>query len=235
MGLFSRKAALSLLFKDYVDCHCHILPGVDDGVQSFGESLSILKRYFELGVKKVWLTPHVMEDCPNTPQELTERFELLRQRISFPAPELCLAAENMLDPLFVERLQQGEVLTHTAGHILVETSYFSPPFDMKGILFSIKAKGLTPILAHPERYIYMSNEDYDSLKDQGIRFQLNISSLAGFYGNAARKKAERLLALGYYDCTGTDLHAQAMLDKYLKAEIDEKVLEKVMALIASYR
>ena len=47
------------------DCHCHLLPGVDDGVRELHETLKILERWKSLGVKEVWLTPHIMEDIPN--------------------------------------------------------------------------------------------------------------------------------------------------------------------------
>ena len=58
----------------FIDWHCHILPGVDDGVQTMEEALEILAKYDELGVKEVWLTPHIMEDIPNATQHLKERF-----------------------------------------------------------------------------------------------------------------------------------------------------------------
>lgn len=238
MGLFSRKAPLSVLFKGYVDCHSHILPGVDDGVQSTRESLSILSAYAKAGVREVWLTPHVMEDCPNTPASLRERFEYLTGKIEkegIDSPVLHLASENMMDSLFSERLESGEVLEHFPRHLLVETSYYNPPIDLQAILFNIRSKGYTPILAHPERYIYMKDKDYETLKSDGILFQLNLSSLVGFYGNEARRKAERFLSLGYYNYTGTDLHAKAMLDRYMQAFVDEKILEKVRAVIDSYR
>ena len=66
MGLFSSKRKVEPLFSGFVDYHCHILPGVDDGVQTFEDSTRILSLYNDIGVRKVYLTPHIMEDCPNT-------------------------------------------------------------------------------------------------------------------------------------------------------------------------
>lgn len=238
MGLFSHKAPLSALFRGYVDCHSHILPGVDDGVRSAEDSLKILSAYHEAGVSEVWLTPHVMEDCPNTPASLRERFDFLKALIDergVEVPTLHLAAENMMDGLLVERLSGGEVLPHFPKHLLVETSYYNPPFDLDAILDNVKSKGYFPILAHPERYLYMGDKDYERLKSDGLRFQLNLSSLVGFYGNGARKKALKLLSLGYYDYTGTDLHRYSMLEAYLEAQVDEKILLKVQDVIDSYK
>lgn len=238
MGLFSHKAPLSTLFRGYVDCHCHILPGVDDGVRSAEDSLKILSAYHDAGVSEVWLTPHIMEDCPNTPDALRERFEYLKALIDekgVEVPALHLAAENMMDGLFVERLSQADVLTHFPRHLLVETSYYNPPFDLDGILYNVRSKGYFPILAHPERYLYMGDKDYEKLKSDGVKFQLNLSSLVGFYGNTARKKALKLLSQGCYDYTGTDLHRYSMLEAYLEAQVDEKVLLKVQDVIDSYK
>ncbi len=238
MGLFSHKAPLSALFRGYVDCHCHILPGVDDGVRSVEDSLKILSAYHDAGVSEVWLTPHVMEDCPNAPDALRERFEYLKTAIDekgVEVPVLHLAAENMMDGLFSDRLAQNDVLVHFPRHLLVETSYYNPPFDLDGILRSVRSKGYFPILAHPERYLYMADKDYENLKSDGVKFQLNLSSLVGFYGNTARKKALKLLSRGYYDYTGTDLHRYSMLEAYLEAQVDEKVLLKVRDVIDSYK
>lgn len=82
------------MFGGFTDWHSHILPGVDDGINTLAESLEVLKRYEEIGVVKVWLTPHVMEDFPNTPEGLRETFDILRNAYSGNI-ELCLASENM--------------------------------------------------------------------------------------------------------------------------------------------
>lgn len=87
----------------FTDYHSHILPGVDDGVQTMDESLEILRLYEEQGIKSVWLTPHIMEDIPNTTAHLRDRFAELQAAYT-GGVQLHLAAENMLDNLFEERL-----------------------------------------------------------------------------------------------------------------------------------
>ncbi len=77
-----------------------------------------------------------------------------------------------------------------------------------------------PVLAHPERYIYMSDSDYDRLKSQGIFFQLNLFSLVGLYGRRARKVASELIKKGYYDYAGTDIHTIRILDGCLSAPVE---------------
>lgn len=57
MHLFSTTLYEAGLYSGYTDWHSHILPGVDDGVKTMDESLAILNKYEEMGVKEVWLTP----------------------------------------------------------------------------------------------------------------------------------------------------------------------------------
>ena len=194
-------------FRGFTDWHCHILPGVDDGVQTMDEALHILAAYERLGIREVWLTPHIMEDIPNPTARLRERFTELLAAYKGNVV-LNLAAENMLDKLFEERLEQGDLLPlgKDGRHLLVETSYFNPPMGLDDILRRIQAKGYYPLLAHPERYIYMEENDYARLKSMHIKFQLNLPSLTGHYGPLARKKAERLRKAGWYEFEGTDLH-----------------------------
>ena len=89
-------------FRGFTDWHCHILPGVDDGVETTEESLAILRLYEQSGIGAVWLTPHIMEDIPNETSALRERFKALQAAYAGPV-ELHLAAENMLDTKSVWR------------------------------------------------------------------------------------------------------------------------------------
>ena len=205
MWLFHKTTVLSRsgLLKGMVDCHSHLLPGVDDGVQSMEESLQILREMEQQGIRRVWLTPHIMEDIPNETLALQRKFwELLQQYRG--AVELKLAAEYMLDNLFEERLEKEDLLLLEEGKrfLLVETSYFNPPMDLLSVLQRIQKKGYYPLLAHPERYEYMQKEDYNTLKEEHISFQLNLPSLAGMYGKHVQKKAEDLLKAGMYDRMG---------------------------------
>lgn len=203
-------------FRGLIDWHSHILPGVDDGIRTMSESLAVLKSYEELGVKKLWLTPHIMEDCPNTPEKLNERFEELKSVYHGPI-ELRLAAEHMLDSLFEERLEKDILMPigEEKEHVLVETSYVNPPYAMQEMIDGLKKKGYVPVLAHPERYRYMEKEDYLKWKEEGLLFQMNFMSLLGGYGETARKKAEWLLKEGMINMVGSDLHRKIMLDNAL--------------------
>lgn len=209
MFFFNSKKKLidTGIFNGATDWHSHILPGVDDGIQTMKDSLEALSYYESIGIKEVWLTPHIMEDIPNTTSELRARYEELQKAYSGTI-KLHLAAENMIDNLFNDRLKEKDFLPigPKQDHLLVETSYYQPPIDLYGTLKRIQEEGYIPILAHPERYGYMSDKDYDKLSSMKVLLQMNIVSLAGGYGKPAQDKALMLLNKGYYSFIGSDLH-----------------------------
>lgn len=210
MWLFKNKVASldgSGMLSGMTDWHSHVLPGVDDGIKTLEDSLEVLRHFDEKGLGTLWLTPHIMEDYPNSTDKLRARFEELQQAWNGQL-KLRLAAENMLDSLFEERLEARDLLPigDNADHLLVETSYFSAPMGFDGMIDSIKSAGYYPLLAHPERYTYMNEEDYKRLRKNGVKMQLNYVSLVGGYGETARKKSVWLLKNGYIDVVGSDVH-----------------------------
>lgn len=215
---FQKKQTLaeSGIFQGMTDYHSHLLPGVDDGVQTPEESLEILRLYEELGIREVWFTPHIMEDIPNTTAGLRSRFEQF-QKLYTGNIRLHLAAEYMLDNLFKERQAHRDLLPLgvEGNHLLVETSYFNPPVDLYTMLEKIKLAGYFPVLAHPERYVYMEETDYRRLKELGVRFQLNLPSLVGGYGHWVKKKAEWLRMQSMITLYGTDIHGLSSFQRYL--------------------
>lgn len=224
MWPFRKRISLadSGIFRRFTDWHCHLLPGVDDGVQTMEETLQILSLYERLGVNQVWLTPHIMEDMPNTTSVLKVLFEELKTSYQGNIT-LRLASENMLDNLFEERLEKNDLLPlgKNGKHLLVETSYFNPPMGLSNILLRVKSKGYVPVLAHPERYNYMDESDYRRLKGLNVKFQLNFFSLVGAYGAQVRKKAEWLMKNGFYDLTGSDTHDLVALETNIYKKIPQ--------------
>mgnify|MGYP003296108919 CR=1 FL=1 len=250
MLFFNKKTTIasSGILQGAADHHSHILPGVDDGVETMDEALHILSRYEELGIKRLWLTPHVMEEIPNTPAKLKERFAELQAAYT-GSIELHLAAEYMLDSNLSKLLNnnnspsskrehpQGEGVGNllpigTKGnHLLVETSYFNPPMRLHQTLEQIGSLGYHPPLAHPERYMYMDESDYRQLHQKGAKFQLNLASLAGGYGSVVKKKAQWLLQNSYYTICGSDLHCEDAIELITKCKLGEKEMAQVKLLL----
>ena len=235
MWFFNKKTtiAASGILQGAADHHSHILPGVDDGVETIAEALHILATYETLGIKAVWLTPHIMEDIPNNAEKLRTRFEELKATYTGDI-QLHLAAEYMIDNHLRKLLDDNKELLPigtTGKHILVETSYYNAPMRFNDTLQQIKSLGYFPLLAHPERYMYLDNADYHKLHSQGVKFQLNLVSLAGGYGKAVQKKALWLLNNGLYSVAGSDLHCEEAIEYITKCKLSEKEIELVERLL----
>jgi tyrosine-protein phosphatase YwqE len=240
MGLtdfFETKTSFihSGILNDMTDIHCHILPAVDDGVSSYEESVKSLTWLKKNGVRRLFLTPHVMSDMTsNTTEFLSEKFANFCSKLKSDGvgdiPELKLGAEYMLDPQFENRKKEG-LLTYADKHVLVETSYMMPPVGFYKILETMMEEGFSPVLAHPERYVYMQIKDYEYLKKQRILFQLNFFSFTGSYGRQAFDKAFMLLKKGFYDYAGSDFHHLERHEKSFYARsISKKIIPQIKTL-----
>ncbi len=247
MWFWSKKETIkeSRVLLGSTDHHSHILPGVDDGVETMAEALRILATYEKLGIETLWLTPHIMEDTPNTPERLSSRFAELTALYKGNI-RLHLAAEYMIDnhlrgllmncsPSSKREYPQGEGVAllpigNKKDHLLVETSYFNPPMRLHETLRKIQSLGYHPLLAHPERYMYMDKGEYRELHNEGVKFQLNILSLAGGYGKAVKKKAEWLLKEGLYTVAGSDTHCEEGVEFLLGGKIERNCIAILQAL-----
>lgn len=208
-----RKApALPGEYLPVVDMHSHLLPGLDDGVQTFEESEEIIRYFQRLGYRKLITTPHVMSDFyRNTNEAILDRLAevntYLRQKgIDFT---LEAAAEFYLDEALTERLKTDlPLLTFGKNYFLFETNFMTEPLNLKEFIFMAATKGYKPILAHPERYAYLQ-ADWKKVEDlfsRGVLFQVNIASLAGYYSKAAQTIAHKLIDKGYVHFLASDCH-----------------------------
>lgn len=223
LGIFNSRRSLleSKLLQGAVDNHSHILFGLDDGVRTAEEALKIMALYEGAGLDTLWLTPHVMEDVPNTTEGIRARFEEFRAIYSGPV-KLELAAEYMIDTLFESRLEARDLLLHGEDCVLVETSTWSPPINLWETLEAMLKAGYRPLVAHPERYRYMQKEDYRRLHDMGCLMQLNLPSLTGVYGEMAAAKARELLHKGWYCKAGSDCHRHGAIERQYRAKVLRK-------------
>lgn len=229
-SLFQKSQRVS--YSGTTDWHSHILPGVDDGVPDMDTALAILDEYEKMGIREVWLTPHIMEDVPNTTSSLKARYEELQSSYHGDVI-LRLASENMIDGLFYDRLKKNDFLPigHRRNMLLVETTVFNAPMDFEATLKGIRQKGYYPLLAHPERYAYIQSiEEYQELKKHGVLFQLNLLSLTGFYGKVVMEKSLRLLKSGMYDVFGSDIHRPEQLLHLNRLSLNTKSLHSLQSL-----
>lgn len=201
-----------------VDMHSHLLPGIDDGSPDIETSLKLIRGMMELGFTKFITTPHIMWDMYRNDRDIIlAKLELVREAVQKEglAVEINAAAEYFLDDHVAGLVKNNEPLLTVSGNlVLTEFSMAYPSHSLKDVLFDMQMQGYQPIIAHPERYIYLeqNKEFYEELKDIGCLFQLNILSLAGYYGKTVQELAQYLLKKGQYDLVGTDLHSFRHLD-----------------------
>ncbi len=204
------------------DLHSHLIPAIDDGSQDITTSVQLIKGLMEFGYKKIITTPHILwEMYPNTPDVIINGCAEVNKALAeqnIPV-ELSAAAEYYMDEHFFEELtNKVPLLTLKNRLLLVEFSMMTAPFDLNDILFELQLQNYQPLIAHPERYIYLRNkkEFFDELKNQGCLFQLNLLSLTGNYGTSVQELAEYLVKKEYYDYAGTDLHNERHLHSLQK-------------------
>lgn len=201
-----------------IDIHSHMIPGVDDGVETVEESVAMISKLQNLGYRRVITTPHVMWDCyRNTPEIILGKLDEVRQasKAAGLTIEIGAAAEYFLDEHFHHLLNTGQqMLTLPGNRLLVELPYSTPLMNTSETLFSIVEKGYQPVLAHPERYTYFYSDPsiYKKLADGGCELQVNILSLSGYYGENISKMAEWLLKNNLVTFLGTDAHKIQHLD-----------------------
>lgn len=194
------------------DMHAHLLPGIDDGAPDIETSIEMIRGLAQLGYQKLIATPHILGDIyPNTPEIIRGRLSEVQTALQEQgiAVELDAAAEYFIDDHFEELLRQkAPLLTLKDKYVLVEFSMVTAPYELQQVFFEMQIQEYQPVLAHPERYIYLDRrrELFDTLKDSGCLFQLNMLSLTGHYGRSVKELAEYLLEKGYYNFLGTDLH-----------------------------
>jgi tyrosine-protein phosphatase YwqE len=215
-----------------IDVHSHLLPGIDDGVKTIQESLEIIKHFSDLGFKKLITTPHIMSDYyRNTPTIIKGKLKEVKKAVTqanIPI-EIEAAAEYYLDEFFYNKINDGEeLLTFGANYILFETSFSVEPLILKEVIFNLNSNGYQPVLAHPERYIYLKENKklLQELIDQKLLFQLNMLSITGFYSKQVEKFAEELIKKNAVAFVGSDCHNMMQASR-LKEAYASKLAHKI--------
>lgn len=233
----------------FTDWHCHLLPGVDDGAESFEDALEMAELLAGAGFDEICCTPHRIKGLYEmAADEVVRRVTELQERFKKAGVRLTLhpGMEHYLDEFFLEAPEEWLPLGRS-GHILVELpSQYNPEVVREGI-FQVRRRGFTPLLAHPERVAFPAerratgrgwsaigrligrageggHRDVPSfltdLATMGCRFQGNLGSFAGYYGGDVRVRAQRFLSSGLYSHIGSDGHCPASLIRNLKAGLE---------------
>lgn len=229
-SFFEKKNYIADILDGMYDIHCHLLPGVDDGSPNAEHSAVLLKRLEDLGIRGMYLTPHIINGAYHGlgEEELRAEFASFNYDGNL---DIRLAAEYFIDDRFQEHMA-GSPLAMGGNNILAEFSMSGYSLHAFDILFEATIAGLEIIIAHPERYYFVQERGRDKIIKLLLQhqLQLNLLSLTGFHGNAAKKCAERLLEEGRYSFVGTDTHSNTYIDAMQKSTVSKKIFDKVNAL-----
>jgi protein-tyrosine phosphatase len=194
----------------FVDLHCHLLPGVDDGARTPEDALEMARALIDLGFVAVAPSPHARPEFA-TREVCAERLATLSEALQraqvplrlYPNAENALVLDGFLEGL-------GTPLARTVNgtrYVLVEAPYQAPVPALPELVFRIVRRGVTPLFAHPERC-----QEFDrpgraaEVVRLGARLQLDLGALVNRYGPVARRLARSLLEEGLYAVAATDLH-----------------------------
>lgn len=218
MGFFSKLFGSDQVKEkfDYgalkTDVHSHLIPGIDDGSQSMGETLEMLMYFQKLGYKKVITTPHVMIDYYNNDAStILGGLEKVREAIKKQSDlniEIEAAAEYYLDEHFMSLIEKKDLLTFGDQHVLFELSFSAEPPNVKEAIFNMVTSGYKPVFAHVERYpfYYKKIDKIRDFKARGAFIQMNINSLSGNYGPEVQKMSVMLIENQLVDVICSDCH-----------------------------
>jgi len=218
-----------------IDIHSHILPGVDDGSENFEESLELIRMALACGVHDIILTPHFMfgteYNVENEKKILL--YHELKQKILDENinVNLYLGNEVFVENNMLDLLKQNKILTlNNSKYLLFEVPRHDEFRGLYDIVFELETNGITPILAHPERYRFiMENPSVvEKLKEQGVLFQSNLSSFLGVYGKQVQETAFLLMKHHCVEFIASDIHKPKHCH-YKNIEAVQRLLKKFMS------
>ncbi|MFC6201924.1 tyrosine-protein phosphatase [Lactiplantibacillus nangangensis] len=195
-----------------VDLHCHILPSVDDGPQSLEAAIELAIEAVADGVGYILATPHHLDrhytNHAVTVRQAVKAFqtELTRRQIQltlFPSQEIHVTGQLMA------RLDDVLGMDAEGKFLLLELPHEMVPNYVNEIVFQLLCRGITPIIAHPERndQILASPQILFDLVRQGALAQVTATSLVGGFGRRVQRLAKQLVVGGLAQVVGSDAHA----------------------------
>ncbi len=198
----------------YTDIHCHLLPGVDDGVKTWEDSLACLKMAAAERVSSVCVTPHIWADkYPNTPTGLENAFWPWKERVdaSGVGIEVHLGSEVYYPSDLAQDWVAGKFrpMGPAGRYLLVEFPLLVCPQGIEKGFYELRLKGVEPILAHPERYPWAARDPgrLVALARADVPFQVTTHSVTGIFGSEIQRAAFAFLEAGWVYVLASDAHS----------------------------
>lgn len=226
-----------------IDLHCHILPGIDDGPRVIEESLEMARAFCASGYRVAAATPHMIPGTGWMPSagRIRNKIEELNLAIELADLDLRIVSgmEVALDPRIPELLEEGHLLgLGDAAWLLIEPPFLHMPSGWEQIIFSVLSRGVSVLLAHPERCQHLADTPgaIERLIASGVHLQVNWGSIIGQYGRKAARTVNLMAQNGWIHCLATDSHRAQGLDpqamKMARDRLAGLIGEENLALIA---
>ena len=196
-----------------IDCHCHILPGIDDGSKDIAYSLEMALEAVNSGITEIIVTPHHNDGMYfNERDDIITAVKNLQSEIDKAEIPLKLypGSELHVMPELIDHLQSGLACTYANKNqaVLLELPKHTLPTGAEQIIETIDYMGLTPVIAHPERNSTLCNQP-DRLEEwfeSGWKFQLTNQSCSGKFGKDIQKTCYYWLERGWIHFIASDAH-----------------------------
>ncbi|HJE45706.1 tyrosine-protein phosphatase [Levilactobacillus namurensis] len=216
-----------------IDLHCHMLPGVDDGAKDLPFALDMARAAVDEGISHILLTPHHMDgDYTNHREDVLNRVANFQQSIQnaeipltvFPGQEVHLTGD------LLKAIDANDVLYMDEGgrYLLLELPHSGVPEYTEDMIFELKTRGITPVIAHPERnHGFQKHPDklYDFV-EMGCLTQLTSSSYLGIFGKDVEKLTSKIIDSGMGYIFASDAHNFKGRRFVMKEAFDKLVKEK---------
>jgi protein-tyrosine phosphatase len=197
----------------YTDTHCHLLPGVDDGVKDWEEALRCLDIARRERIAHICVTPHVRPDRypKNTPEALRNVFQRFQVEAEARGIRASLGSEAYYTSDLMKSWGDGEILPmgESGRYLLVEFSNTILPHGIVEAFYNLRIAGVEPVLAHAERYPWAQRDimRLAPLALTDIPFQVTTFSLSGAFGDDAKKAAFEMMERGWIYMASSDAHS----------------------------
>lgn len=232
LSFFSKQDFSDAFAFLHTDMHSHLLPGVDDGSPDVETSVDLLKNLQDVGFKKVITTPHIYQPFhKNTKAGLESVYNSLQPQLKDKGIHLDfeVASEYFVDEHFEGLIRKDEIMSFGDKYVLIEISFVAFPKNLDAIIFELTSRGYKPVLAHPERYLYLADnvKFFENLIRVGCILQPNINSFMGYYGRKSEEVARFFVEEKMASLLGTDMHHYRHLDG-LKTLMKNKKIMKLL-------
>lgn len=194
---------------NFIDIHCHILPGLDDGPETLEESIEMAKIALHDGISHLFATPHITDGVyENNTRGILNSVGGFKSHLP-DGMTLLYGADVRLSIDLIKRIENGDIPTlSNSGYLLIEFPNYSIPPNMDNLIFNLRHRKIIPVITHPERHMLLSNDIkvMKMLKDSCAMFQITAMSITGEFGRQVKKVSLNMIEKGFADFVATDAH-----------------------------